>query len=102
MRNNSSCQWRYLTALSILTTLALLSGLLGVPSFHAQAATTIPFTAEELLSRPTDTSITINVIPQSAIELYYDYRVSGTATYASTPVVSAAAGAALQRGHRRA
>ena len=56
------------------------------------AATPITFTAEEFLSRPTNTSININVIPDSAIELYYEYKVSG-GTYSSTPIVSAAAGA---------
>jgi hypothetical protein len=68
--------------------------ILGVaPVIGVKAATTITFTAQELLARPTNTSITINVIPASAIELFYEYKVSGSPTYSSTPVVSAAAGA---------
>jgi phosphodiesterase/alkaline phosphatase D-like protein len=77
-----------------LTLLALLLAF-SLSASHSTAAplraTTITFTAEELLSRPTDTSININVIPDSAIELYYEYKVSGGTTYSSTPIVSAAA-----------
>ena len=36
-------------------------------------ATTITFTGDELLGKPTDSSITINIVPASAIEYYYRY-----------------------------
>lgn len=38
-----------------------------------QAATTINFTGTELLSRPTDTSIMITIVPATTIEYYYEY-----------------------------
>jgi hypothetical protein len=71
--------------------LVLLISLIGIPTINAKAATTITFIAEEFLSRPADTSININVIPASAIDLYYEYKVSSGA-YLPTPTVSAAAG----------
>ncbi|MBG0783510.1 MAG: metallophosphoesterase [Anaerolineaceae bacterium] len=43
------------------------------PAGSVQAATEITFTGAELLGMPTDTSITINIIPDSAIEYYYQY-----------------------------
>ena len=42
----------------------------------ARAATTISFTGEELLGIPTNTSITINIIPDSDIVYYYEYGTS--------------------------
>ena len=40
-----------------------------------QVAEDISFSGEELLGRPTDSSITINVIPDENIELYYKYGI---------------------------
>ncbi len=40
------------------------------------AASTITFTGEELVGVPTDTSIVINIIPNSAIQYYYEYGTS--------------------------
>ncbi len=82
---------RYFIPIFFVVTLLLCFS--KTPAVSVRAATPITFTAEELLTRPTDTSININVIPASAIELYYDYKVSGGTTYSSTSVVSAAAGA---------
>ena len=73
----------------IICLILMLVGIQG--SSSVLAATTISFAAEEFLSRPTDTSININVVPANGIQLYYEYKVSG-GTYLSTPVVSAAAG----------
>lgn len=42
----------------------------------ASAATTISFSGEELLGKPTDSSITINIIPDSDIIYYYEYGTS--------------------------
>jgi len=39
------------------------------------------FIATEISGRPTDTSITINVVPAVALEIYYEYgTVTGTYT----------------------
>ena len=46
---------------------------------EASSGSTITFTGSELLGKPTNTSITINIIPDSDIEYYYEYGVvSGT------------------------
>jgi hypothetical protein len=71
---------------------SMLLGVVGMPTTSVKAATTITFTAEEFLSRPTDTSINVNVVPASAIDLYYDYGTISGGTYSSTSTVSAAAG----------
>ena len=47
--------------------------LLGVPTASVKAATTITFTGEELLGKPEDNSITINIVPASTIEYHYQY-----------------------------
>ncbi len=50
----------------------LVSVAAGFPTV-ANAATSITFTGEELLGKPTDTSITINIVPASTIEYHYQY-----------------------------
>src|SRR5512146_2263282 len=60
-----------------LLLLIFIVSLLGVPTFSVKAASTITFTAEELLGKPTDTSVTINIVPASTIEYHYQY---GTAS----------------------
>jgi len=60
-------------AARLLTTLLIALSLLAGSITPMQAATTITFTAEELLGKPTDTSITINIIPASTIEYHYQY-----------------------------
>ena len=37
---------------------------------------TITFTGEELIGKPTDHSIAINIIPASTIEVFYEYGTS--------------------------
>lgn len=66
---------------SFLVILSLLLSAAGVPASIVKAATSITFTAEELLGKPTDTSITINIVPASTIEYHYQY---GTAPGAYT------------------
>ncbi|MFN2253564.1 MAG: InlB B-repeat-containing protein, partial [Candidatus Promineifilaceae bacterium] len=56
------------------------------------AATVISFTGEELLGKPTDTSITINIIPASNIEYYYEYGTSTGGPYTSTALHTATGG----------
>ena len=48
--------------------LSLVGG--SVTSVKAQTTT---FAGGELLGKPTDTSITINIVPNAAIEYYYEY-----------------------------
>ena len=55
-------------------------------------ADTVTFTADELLGKPTNNSITINVVPASNIQYIYKYgTTSGSLTQQTTPV-SATAG----------
>jgi hypothetical protein len=61
---------------------------------RAEAATAVSFSGGELLGKPTDTSITINIVPDAAIEYYYEYGTSpGTYTH-ETPPLTAPAGEA--------
>ena len=90
-RNHAASGVRLSDAGRIFFLLALFFSLVTGSTTSVKAASTITFTAEEFLSRPTGTTININVIPASTIELYYDYKVSG-GTYSSTTIVSAAAG----------
>jgi hypothetical protein len=60
----------------VLMILVLLTLLTGIPTINVKAASTISFTGEELLSRPEDTSITINIVPDENINLYYEYGTS--------------------------
>jgi len=54
------------------------------------------FIATEITGRPTDSSITVNVVPASAMTIYYEYgTASGTYT-AKTEPQSASAGAPLE------
>jgi len=56
------------------------------------AATPINFTGEELLGKPTDTSITINIVPATTIEYHYQYGTSSGSYTAQTSNVIAAGG----------
>lgn len=47
--------------------------LLGSYSVNVKAASEVTFSGEELLGRPTDNSITINIVPDADIEYYYEY-----------------------------
>lgn len=68
----------------------LLSLTLAAPAM-VQAATPITFTGAEMLGRPTDTSITIKIVPASTIQYYYEY---GTApgSYTATTTTQVATG----------
>jgi hypothetical protein len=70
------------------------------PAFLSQPVTgtynPTDFTAAEILGRPTDTSVTVNVVPAIPMELYYEYiSASGTYTSKSVPQ-TASAGASLE------
>jgi hypothetical protein len=54
-----------------------------------QAATEITFSGPELLGRPTDTSVTINIVPDATIEYSYQYgTTSGLYTGQTSPATA--------------
>ncbi len=56
-----------------------------------QQASALTFTGSELLGRPTDSSITVNVLADEALEMYLEYgTVSGNLTQQTTAVFSTA------------
>ena len=72
--------------------LTILLSLVGGSTTAFKAASEITFTGEELLARPTDTSITINVIPDENVNIYYEYGTSSGGPYSATATGSATAG----------
>ena len=73
-KHNPRAYLSYVQHLFIL--LVFLVSLAGVPTTGVRAANTITFTGKELLGRPTDTSITINIVPATTIEYHYQYGTS--------------------------
>ena len=71
--------------------LVFLFSLMGGSTLSARAAT-ITFTGQELLGRPTNTSITISVLPDSDIKLYYEYGTTSGVYPAHTAHESATGG----------
>jgi hypothetical protein len=67
--------------LNLLVVLVLGVGGAMAPVQPAQAATVITFTGEELLGKPTDDSVTINIVPDATIEYYYEYGTSQGGSY---------------------
>jgi hypothetical protein len=65
--------------------LVFVLSLLGGAATSAKAATAITFTGGELLGKPTDTSITVNIIPDTTIEYHYQYGTSPGSYTAQTP-----------------
>ena len=62
----------------------------------AATSTNPDFIATEILGRPTDTSVTVNVVPARAMDIYYEYG-STTGTYtAQTSPQAASAGVPLE------
>ncbi len=53
----------------VLAAIVLLAGLVALRG-HAYA-TTVTFTADSLLGKPTNNSITINIVPAATIQYYY-------------------------------
>jgi hypothetical protein len=72
--------------------LAFLLSLAGGSITSVKAATIITFTGQELLGRPTDTSITVSVVPDSAASIYYEYGTSEGNYTDQTSTGSATAG----------
>jgi hypothetical protein len=56
-------------------------------------AQTVNFTGTELLGKPTNSSVTVNIIPDADIQLYYEYSTASGGPYISqTSVFSATVG----------
>ncbi len=77
---------------SFLVIFSILLSMVGIPAERVDAATTITFTAEELLGKPEDTSITINIVPASTIEYHYQYGLTAGANTWATGNVTATSG----------
>ncbi len=85
MNRSAVLRWRsHLAMVLTFTLIATTMTLLGTSS--ARAATPITFSGTELLGIPTDTSIAINVVPDSNVTITYDYgTTSGVYTQSTTP-----------------
>ena len=91
-RNNVSSAVR-LTKLGRLFVILIFLLSLVVGSVTSAAAATITFTGTELLGRPTDTSISVSIVPNAAISLYYQYGTTSGGPYtAQTATTTASAG----------
>jgi hypothetical protein len=62
----------------------------------APTSTNADFIATEILGRPTDTSITVNVVPAIAMEIYYEVGTASGAYTLQTAPQTAAANAPLE------
>jgi hypothetical protein len=70
-----------------VTTICIIAVFMAI-SVNAQ----VSFTGTELLGKPTNESITINVIPDVEIEIYYEYGTISGGLNSSTPVLTAIGG----------
>jgi phosphodiesterase/alkaline phosphatase D-like protein len=66
--------------------------LLGFLVSYESVSQTITFTGSELLGKPTSSSVTVNVVPASTIELYYQYGTSPGVYTAQTVTTTATGG----------
>jgi len=74
--------------------LAMMLATAALVAAPASAATPINFTATELLGKPTDTSIAVNVVPDETITLYYQYGTTSGVYTGSTSHETATGGQA--------
>jgi uncharacterized repeat protein (TIGR02543 family) len=72
--------------------MVFVASLLPISSGVLADAMPITFTGEEMLGRPTDNSITINVVPDENVDIYYQCGTSSGNYLIETPVLSATAG----------
>jgi hypothetical protein len=79
---------------SRIRTVLCFFALLILPAFAPDGlfATTITFTGGELLGKPTHNSITINIVPASTIEYYYEYGTTQGGPYTHSTVPQTANG----------
>jgi hypothetical protein len=75
-------------SLAVIVLVACVAPALPATVVEAQASGEVTFAATELLGRPTDTSITVNVVPSANGQVYFKY---GTATGVYTSQTSTAA-----------
>jgi hypothetical protein len=78
--------------LSFFMIFGVLLGVMSSPINRARAASTITFTADELLGKPEATSITINIVPDTTIEYHYQYGTASGVYTLSTSNVTANGG----------
>ena len=64
----------------ILYLIALLFSLIAIGG-QVRASSGVTFTAMELLGRPTDTSMTVNVVPSSSGQIYFQYGTTSGGPY---------------------
>jgi hypothetical protein len=83
---------RFVSISQVFTIFIFLVSLLGGSVTSATAATAITFTGAELLGKPTDDSITINIVPGMTIEYHYQYGVSSGSYSEQTPNETAPGG----------
>ncbi len=81
--------WLFLCRIIVIGLMLFMQSSDGVSV--VKAAATISFTGAELLGNPTDSSIVINIIPNSAIEYYYEYGISSGSYTQQTGYFTAAA-----------
>jgi hypothetical protein len=89
-RNNAASAAHLTKIGRLFIILVFLLSLVGGSAASAAPAV-IAFTGEELLGRPTDTSISISIVPDAAITLYYEYGTTSGVYTGQTAIGSAAA-----------
>ena len=78
--------------LIFLCTFILMLGMAFVPGALYAQVTPITFTGEELLGKPTNNSITVNIVPDVTIEYHYQYGTSLGGPYTDTSNFTATGG----------
>ncbi|MDH4136050.1 MAG: metallophosphoesterase [Anaerolineae bacterium] len=80
------------SALHVLTLVALVLSLMGLVLAGPAQAAEITFTGTELLSRPTANSVSVTIVPDAAILLYYEYGTTSGVYTEQTATTTATAG----------
>ena len=70
----------------------LISALVMIFSFLVTEEISAQFTAPELLGKPTDNSITVNVAPSQNMQIYYEYGTASGSYTGQTSTTSATSG----------
>ena len=72
--------------------MVFVASMLPISSGVLADTTPISFTGEEFLGRPTDSSITIKVVPDETADIYYEYGTTSGSYGPPTPTLTATAG----------
>lgn len=93
-QHNQCGVWRLLKrGVKFILPLVVLLSLLPIPAARVvSAATVVTFTGPELVGNPTDSSITINIIPDANIEYHYQYGTTSGDLSSQTDNFSATGG----------